>query len=129
MRAEIGLPATTSQIGGAEARLGIRLPEPVRYFYHHYNGLSVSDPALTVFPLNELAFLTPRYLRFATVDHRHRLCFDVSHVNQAQQWDICSFPDGYVVTLTMASFWGNKLWHWLDHRHPIWESWSRDRWQ
>ena len=109
----------------AERRLGIVFPAQVKQFYRHYNGLWVEDPPLEVLPVERIAFIRPQLLHFATVDRDHRLCFDVSHTNEAGQWDIVSVPERYRVTLTMASFWSNKLWAWIDRRHMIWCSETR----
>lgn len=117
----VGSPASASAIGEVERRLGVALPPQVERFYRYYDGLSVDEPPLEVYSLERLAFVDPHRLRCARVDGRHELCFDVSAANEAGQWDIVVAATGYRVTLTMASFWSNKLWAWIDQHRPIWE--------
>jgi len=116
----LGGAAPEAVIVQAEERLRVVFPAQVKRFYQHYNGLHVEDPPLEVVPLERLAFSAPARLHFATVDREHQLCFDVSQLNEAGQWDIVSAPDGVPVTLTMASFWSNKLWAWIDQGRAIW---------
>ena len=113
--------ASAEDIRRAEGRLGVSLPEQVKLFYRSYNGLWVDDPQLEVLPLERLEMDGPARLHFATLDRGRRLYFDVSHVNAAGQWDIVT-DDGYRVTLTMASFWSNKIWAWVEKRRAIWQA-------
>lgn len=116
----LGEPASESALLETEARLGVRFPEQVKVFYRSYDGLSVETPAIIVHRLEKLRFASSNLLVFATLHDQHDLCFDVSHLNDADQWDIVSGETRYRVTLTMASFWSNKLWAWLDKGRPIW---------
>ena len=75
---------------------------------------------MEVLPLARLAFVTSHRLHFAMVDGHHILCFDTSALNVADQWDIVTQASDYRITFTMASFWSNKLWAWIDKRRPIW---------
>src|SRR5207253_6713959 len=99
----------------------IAFPAQVRAFYRSYNGLRVEDPHVDIRPIEEITYRAPQYLHFATVDHQHLVCFDTSRINEAGQWDIVS-TDHYRISFTMASFWSNKLWAWIDKRRHIWES-------
>lgn len=112
-------PAPESEILSAERRLNVSFPDQVRQFYESHNGLRVEDPHLEVLPMEMLDLTSPDRLHFATVDSNHRLFFDVSQVNAAGQWDIRG-EDDYLVTLTMASFWSNKIWEWLVRKKRIW---------
>jgi cell wall assembly regulator SMI1 len=120
LRYALGLPAPPEAITAAEARLGVILPAQVARFYGHYDGLRVEEPPLEVLPLARLAFVAPQHLHFATVARQHHLCFDVTRPNDAGQWAIVALAEGVQVTLTMASFWSNKLWAWLDQGRAIW---------
>jgi cell wall assembly regulator SMI1 len=120
LRYVLGLPAAPEAIVEAEARLGVALPAQVARFYRQYDGLRIDDPPLDVLPLAQLAFVAPQRLHFATVDGRHALGFNTAALNAAAQWDIVTLTSGYRITLTMASFWSNKLWAWLDQGRPIW---------
>jgi len=119
-RYSLGEPAPESALLETESRLGVRFPEQVKVFYRSYDGLVVEIPAIIVHRLEKLRFASSNLLLFATLQDQHDLCFDVSHVNAADQWDIVSGETRYRVTLTMASFWSNKLWAWLDKGRPIW---------
>jgi hypothetical protein len=117
----LGVPASVALLEATEQRLVVRFPAQVKQFYQHYNGLSIDSPPLDVIALEQLTFLSMYRLHFATVDHQHHLCFDYSHLNAAGQWDIVTASDNARITFTMASFWSNKLWAWIDKGHPIWQ--------
>lgn len=117
----LGAPASAQQILQAEQRFGVAFPAQTRLFYQHYNGLEVAAPSLTVLPLEQMSFLAPGYLHIATIDHQHHLYFDTTALNPAEQWDIVTVPAGFVVTRTMASFWSNKIWAWIDKGRAIWQ--------
>jgi hypothetical protein len=119
----LGLPAGDDNIGLNEQRLEVSVPAQVKQFYLHYNGLHLDQPALDILPLADLDFVAPGSLHFATVDNIHRLCFDTTHLNTRFQWNIIAIESGYWVTLTMASFWSNKIWAWIDKNRPIWQPW------
>ena len=53
-----------------------------------------------------------------------RLGFDLRRRNDAEQWDILNVDTGFRVTLTMASFWSNKVLAWVDKRRAVWEAWA-----
>jgi hypothetical protein len=116
----LGTEATDREIIGAQNRLDIVFPSKVRLFYQHYNGLTVIDPPLTILPLDQLNYIAARRLCFALLNINQRICFDTSRSNEAGQWSIVDGDSDYVITLTMPSFWSNKIWHWLNHRRPIW---------
>jgi SMI1/KNR4 family protein SUKH-1 len=118
----IAAAASVDELLRAEQRLGVTFPEQVRLFYRSFNGLRVDDPPLEVLPVGRLNFASPDRLHFATLGGGRPLYFDVSHPNEAGQWDIVS-ADDYRVTLTMASFWSNKIWAWVEQRRAIWGEW------
>lgn len=119
----LAAPASDDEILRAERRLGVSLPEQVRLFYRSFNGLRVDDPQLEVLSVERLNFASPSRLHFATLDGGRPLYFDVSHAKEAGQWGIVS-ADDYRVTLTMASFWSNKIWTWIEKRRAIWREWQ-----
>jgi cell wall assembly regulator SMI1 len=112
-------PASNESIALAEQRFKVSFPEQVRVFYQNYNGLRVEEPQLEIYPLEGLDLISPERLHFTTLNTNERLLFDVSHINEAGQWDIVT-EDNYRVTLTMASFWTNKIWAWIEKRCEIW---------
>ena len=113
-------PASHEEILNAERRLGVSFPAQVKLFYQNFNGLRIADPQLDVLPLEKLSLAAPNRLHFATVDTNRPLYFDVSYLNEAEQWNIVT-ADDYRVTLTMASFWSNKIWAWVEKRRSIWQ--------
>lgn len=121
----IGNAVSTLQIAQVEAQLNITLPAQVRLFYGHYNGLKVEQPPLEMLALHRLSFIAPDRLHFATFNWQHRVCFDTSQINSAGQWCIVSVPDEYRITFTIASFWSNKIWHWIDYKRPVWTRWEQ----
>ena len=96
-------PASEFDITEAEKRLNISFPEQVRSFYQQHNGLRVNEPPLEILPIQGLNLASPVFLHFATLNESIPLFFDVSRINEANQWDIVSV-DGIRVTLTMATF-------------------------
>ena len=112
--------ASGEDILRAEQRLGISFPEQVKLFYRSFNGLRVEEPQLEVLPIERIDIASPDRLHFATLDGDRRMFFDVSHLNAAGQWDIVA-EDNYRVTFTMASFWTNKIWAWVEKERGIWE--------
>lgn len=116
-------PASDEEIQRAERRLGVSFPEQVRLFYRNFNGLQVDDPQLEVLSVERLSLDSPNRLHFATLDGSRPLYFDVPRTNEAEQWDIVG-ADDFRVTLTMASFWSNKIWAWVEKRRAIWREWQ-----
>jgi cell wall assembly regulator SMI1 len=121
----LSAPASDEEIQRAERRLDVFFPEQVKRFYRSFNGLRVDDPQIEVLPVERLNFTSSNRLHFTTLDASHSLYFDVSHLNEAEQWDILA-EDGYRVTFTMASFWSNMIWNWVEKRRPIWCDWDHE---
>jgi hypothetical protein len=119
----LAAPASDDEMLCAERRLGISFPAQVGLFYRSFNGLRVDDPPLEVLPIERLNFASPNRVHFATLDGGRPLYFNVSRINEAGQWDIVS-ADDYRVTLSMASFWSNKIWAWVEKRRAIWQEWE-----
>jgi cell wall assembly regulator SMI1 len=120
LQAEVRPAATETLIKAAEERIGKPLPNQVRLFYSFMNGLRVETPPLEILRIEELAPLDQSLVHFATADGTHRICFDCSRTNDADQWDIVSAEHRGVITMTLASFWSNKIWKWLDQGREFW---------
>lgn len=118
----VGAPCGREALDAASARLGSPLPEQLSSFYLHVNGLDVVEPTLRVLPIEELQRSSNGLIRFATLDHCHHLALDSTSWNDAGQWSVVSEGTRYVVTLTFASFWSNKIFAWLDKKRKIWLS-------
>lgn len=112
-------PASETNVSEVEQQLGVSFPEQVRSFYLSYNGLRVTDPQLEILSLESLKFTSDEFLRFAILNGGIDLGFDVSKINEADQWNIVS-DNGFLVTLTMASFWSIRMWSWIEKRRAIW---------
>jgi len=118
---EIRPGATPDDLTNVETRLNRTLPAQVRFFYESMNGLVVREPSLELFPVDDWRFHSENRLVFALVDGSQEIVFDTSSLNQADQWMILAADSDFEITFTMASFWGNKLFKWLDGRAPIWK--------
>ncbi|MBL1214984.1 MAG: SMI1/KNR4 family protein [Ignavibacteriae bacterium] len=105
---KFGAPIGKDEISNVEEKFEILFPEQVREFYTNYNGMKVQEPAFEIYSLNKLRILD-NYLIFAKFNNEHEVAFDISKINQADQWNIMNIENGYCVTLTMASFWSNKI--------------------
>ncbi len=112
--------ATDQEVAEIESKLKISFPAQVKLFYEKFNGLKVDFPNLEIFPVENLKFHSKNRLNFAVFDENHQLFFDTSHFNEANQWNIVSDND-FRVTLTMASFWSNKIWAWIEKERKIWK--------
>lgn len=102
-----------------EFRLGVIFPEQVKFFYQAINGITVVNPPFEVLDVQNL-YRDGSYIVFCKINEMHRLCFDVSCLNEAEQWDIINYETGYRVTKTIASFWANKMMAWLRKKSEIW---------
>lgn len=120
IQAEIGVLSSDDQIKEIESKLGVNFPEQVKLFYSACNGLKTNDPALEIKSLSELVIEQSK-IEFAVINKQHSLSFDLSGTNDAGQWDIINSKTKFIVTKTMASFWSNKIFAWLDKRRPIWQ--------
>ena len=126
LRYSLGKPTLEVDASQAEEKLGVSFPAQVSLFYRHLNGLHVEEPPLEILPIEQLNFVFPNRLHFATLDGNRRLYFDTSKINAAEQWNVVA-EDDYCVTLSMASFWSNKIFAWVGRRRAIWEEHSE--WQ
>lgn len=117
----INAPAGTELMQNTESRLNVKFPEPVKLFYTFYNGLSVNDPHFEILSLEKLNWYSDHLIHFATFNFQHKACFDISKQNSAGQWMIVNGETGFQITMTMESFWSNKLLAWVEKRRPVWE--------
>jgi hypothetical protein len=116
-------PATAEDVLRAEERLHITFPVQVVNFYQVCNGILFPFPFLEILSLDQIHFVIGKpYLKFCLLAQREEICFDTSSVNEAGQWFIKGLTEDYTITLTMASFWSNKVWHWLEKQRPIWKT-------
>lgn len=119
VKSELGKPASENLISQVENNLGVSFPDKVVIFYKHLNGLRVEDPPVEILPIEQLKFVSPNRLHFATFDQNKITLFDTSKINEAKQWNIIA-EDGFHITLTMPSFWSAHIWGWIERRCVIW---------
>lgn len=118
----VGAGASESDMVHATNRLETALPKQVRLFYSKFDGLVVNYPRFEILPISRLTRNQYSLIHFATADNYHSICFDSRIANAAGQWDIISQADGYVITHSMASFWSNTIWKWIDREIPFWRA-------
>lgn len=121
LQVTLGNGATADDLNTAETRIRRKFPDPVRAFYAQHNGLSVDDPPFEIRPLDNLYVDNQSRIHFATADKANRIGFECSCLNEAGQWDIINLETGDRITFTMASFWTNKIWKWIDRRLAFWD--------
>ncbi|AKQ70393.1 hypothetical protein A176_007305 [Myxococcus hansupus] len=116
-------PATPGALRALSERLGEPLPPQVEWFWGAHDGLVIQEPRLHILACGQWAPVNG-LMHFATFDDTHRLGFDLRRRNEADQWDILNVETGFRVTLTMASFWSNKVLAWVDKRRAVWAPWA-----
>jgi hypothetical protein len=111
-----------------ERRLGKPIPQSILTFWKHFDGLQTLNPYLTINKLNELKPDDKGLIHFATFNHTEKIYFLTNELNEAKEWSITNQVDDYKLTLTMSSFWSNKIWHWLIKQTVIWKDnyWIKD---
>ncbi len=117
----LGKPVSKEEIESLEYRIKIHFPNQVKLFFMTHNGLKIQNPDLEIFPINELVCVTKKRIKFCKIDNIHEIGFDISKLNSAGQWNILNLSTNFVITLTMASFWSNKIWAWVNNRREIWK--------
>lgn len=119
----LGKPLQLSDIKTIEIKLGVLIPEKIKDFYMVANGLITSNPNFEIIEL-DLLTVEAGLIHFATFDTVNQVFFNVAELNSAGEWSIVSKDTNYQITLTISSFWTNKIWHWIEQNHKIWrENW------
>jgi hypothetical protein len=115
----VGSGLANTDIERIEEKLGVSFPEQVKEFYMNFGTLNIRSPRLEIYSPLELTEKEGKII-FCKFKGMHELSFDISELNQANQWNIINTKTGYIVTHTMASFWSNKVWAWLRGNREIW---------
>lgn len=116
-------PATSIEISSAEERMHVKFPQQVHDFYQTCNGIYFPSPFLEILPLDQIHFVKGKlYLKFCIMEKGEVICFDTSSLNEAGQWFIKGLSEDFIITFTMASFWSNKVWNWLEKQSPKWRT-------
>jgi hypothetical protein len=85
------------------------------------------NPNFEIIKLNELK-VENSLVHFATFDNNKQICFEIENLNEAQEWNIIEKETKYKLTLTISSFWSNKIWKWLENEKKIWKDafWKKE---
>ena len=110
-----------SDITYLEQQMRTELPESIRTFWTYSDGLESENPGLRICKLKDFNFIGKSLIHFATFDKDIKVYFDASNLNIAKEWSIVNKEENYTLSLTMASFWSNKIWQWLDSKTEIWK--------
>jgi hypothetical protein len=116
----LGNLANDSDYDLVEKEYSIEIPEKTKEFFYRFNGLSTKNPDFEILPISKWKIEEIGLIHFATFDNRIKVGFDTSRINSADQWTIINIDTNYELTLTMSSFWSNKIWHWLKKKNEIW---------
>ena len=116
---KLGKLIQVSDIMDTEMRLKIVIPNRIKSFYLIANGLKTINPCFELIELNSW-IVDNGLIHFATFDNSNKIYFDIKHLNQANEWTILNKDSNYEITLTISSFWSNKIWHWIEQKKKIW---------
>lgn len=106
----------------SKEKVNLNYPESVQTLYANINGLKIAEPrAFELLRINELELIGEKYLFFALINENQKICFDVTNLNAAGEWDIIGLENEYLITKTLASFLTNKIWAWVDRSRTIWK--------
>lgn len=77
-------------------------------------------PAFSMYEIQDIHF-ADTLLEFSCFNNRHVICFDISHRNCADEWEIVNKENGYILTHTIRSFVFNKLPAWIHSKRKVWD--------
>lgn len=112
-----------------ENRFGLTIPQKTKDFFRTYNGLKTISPDLLILPIQDWTRTEDGLIHFSTFDRQVKIYFDSKEINPAAQWTITNPSEDYHLTLTMSSFWSNKIFHWIRDKKEIWkdEFWTEKK--
>ena len=115
----LGNPISLSDCTEIENKLHIEIPEKVKEFYQTTNGLITSNPDFEIIEIDSWK-IENESIHFATFNKINKVFFEISKLNNANEWIIINKENGYEITLSISSFWSNKIWHWIENKKMIW---------
>ena len=115
----LGKQVDNSSFETVEKKLNVKIPDKIKAFYFVANGLKTENPNFEIVELNSWT-VENGLIHFATFDSSNKVYF-VVEINQANEWTILNKEKEYEITLTISSFWSNKIWHWIEQNKRIWE--------
>jgi hypothetical protein len=98
------------------------MPNVILEFLTKLNGVTINEPrSFKILELDEIKVIENRYLLFAIMHNKEKICFDTNNLNSANEWDIISYENKFLITKTISSYLTNKVWAWIDRERIIWE--------
>ncbi len=114
--------AKQADFDNAEKQLQVNIPNKIKDFFVVHNGFNTNEPCFELLPIDNWMYLAKNKIHFATFDNQIKVYFDTSKLNSANQWTIKTYDTDYAITLTLSSFWSNKIWHWLKFQRKVWQA-------
>jgi hypothetical protein len=103
-------------------KIGIDFPPKVKQYFDRIEHIKIESPRqFEILPLNKICLFDAQFLFFSVINNEEKICFDISHINDADQWDIINFSNKYLITKTISSYLINKIWAWVDRDRMIWQ--------
>ena len=119
---EFNKSLTEKEIKIFENQLKINIPVKVKEFYLQFNGLKTHNPKLEILSMEKWLVNESNQIQFAIFNESNTACFDITKINSAGEWTIINPDIDKEITLTISSFWSNKIWHWLKFKREIWNN-------
>ncbi len=104
-----------------ERKTELLIPEKIKEFYSTINGFETMNPSFKMLPMKDWQVNENGLIRFATFNELEEVVFDSKSRNSAGQWSIIHRQSGYEITLSLSSFWSNKIWQWIKNEKKIWK--------
>jgi hypothetical protein len=83
----------------------LNYPASVQALYSNINGLKISEPrAFELLRFTDLELIDGKYLYFALINENQQICFDVTSLNAAGEWDIVELENKYLITKNISQF-------------------------
>ncbi|MDP4202512.1 MAG: SMI1/KNR4 family protein [Bacteroidota bacterium] len=118
-RYTLGKALQVDDFKSIEEKLEISIPNKIKDFYLVANGLITNNPEFEIIAIDSWVVKSDS-IHFATFDQINKIYFNISEINQAGEWTIYNLQDNYEITLTISSFWSNKIWQWIIKNKKIW---------
>ncbi len=112
---------TELEIDKIELLLDKKIPKQTIEFWKSFNGIKIENPDLEIHKIQDWILTNDNLIHFATFDKNNKIYFNTNEINSANQWSIITKINNYTLTLSMGSFWSNKIWHWIDYKTVIWK--------
>ena len=122
---KINLEIRSSEIldlNGIDPVLVSFIPKGLGELYSLVNGFKITEPRkFELLEPSKLILLDNRYLVFAVFNETEMVCFDTDQLNDASEFNIISYDNKFLITLTFGSFLMNKVWAWVNRGRKVWD--------